>query len=294
VSKVWFITGTSKGFGRIWAEAALERGDKVAATARNAGTLDDLTERYGDAVLPLALDVTDKAAIDAAVAKAHERFGRLDVVVNNAGYANINSIEDIAHDDFHAQIDTNFFGVVNVTRAALPVLRTQRDGHVIQISSIGGRTATPGLAAYQSAKFAVEGFSEALSNEVGPLGIRVTIVEPGGMRTDWAGSSMHIDDIRDDYKATVGAFVQMALGNADAAQSDPAKAAQAILEIASTKEPPLRLLLGSDAVFLAGVVAAARAAEDARWKPLSLSTDYEGLVDFAETPVAKMLTATRS
>lgn len=294
MSKVWLITGSSRGLGRELAKAVLAAGHRLVATARKPEDLHDLVSQYGDHVRVVALDVTDPAAARAAVATATSSFGRLDVVVNNAGYANINSIEDIAHDDFHAQIDTNFFGVVNVTRAALPVLRTQRDGHVIQISSIGGRTATPGLAAYQSAKFAVEGFSEALSKEVGPLGIRVTIVEPGGMRTDWAGSSMHIDDIRDDYKATVGAFVQMALGNADAAQSDPAKAAQAILEIASTKEPPLRLLLGSDAVFLAGVVAAARAAEDARWKPLSLSTDYEGLVDFAETPVAKMLMATRS
>ena len=294
MSKVWLITGSSRGLGRELAKAVLAAGHRLVATARKPEDLHDLVSQYGDHVRVVALDVTDPAAARAAVATATSSFGRLDVVVNNAGYANINSIEDIGHDDFHAQIDTNFFGVVNVTQAALPVLRTQRDGHVIQISSIGGRTATPGLAAYQSAKFAVEGFSEALSKEVGPLGIRVTIVEPGGMRTDWAGSSMHIDDIREDYKATVGVFAQMILGNADAAQSDPAKAAQAILEIASTKEPPLRLLLGSDAVFLAGVVAAARAAEDARWKPLSLSTDYEGLVDFAETPVAKMLLATRS
>ncbi len=294
MSKVWLITGSSRGLGRELAKAALAAGHRLVATARKPEDLHDLVSQYGDRVRVVALDVTDPAAARAAVATAIAAFGRLDVVVNNAGYANINSIEDMANDDFHAQVDTNFFGVVNVTRAALPVLRTQRDGHVIQISSIGGRTATPGLAAYQSAKFAVEGFSEALSNEVGPLGIRVTIVEPGGMRTDWAGSSMHIDDISDDYKATVGAFVQMARGVVDTAQSDPAKAAQAILEIASVKEPPLRLLLGSDAVFLAGVVAAARAAEDARWRPLSMSTDYEGLVDFAQTPVAKMLVATRS
>jgi NAD(P)-dependent dehydrogenase (short-subunit alcohol dehydrogenase family) len=294
MSKVWLITGSSRGLGRELAKAVLAAGHHLVATARAAEDLHDLVSQYGERVRAVALDVTDRAAARAAIAVATSAFGRLDVVVNNAGYANVNSIEDVADDDFHAQVDTNFFGVVNVTRAALPVLRAQRDGHVIQISSIGGRLGTPGLAAYQSAKFAVEGFSEVLSKEVGPLGIRVTIVEPGGMRTDWAGSSMHIDEIRDDYKATVGGFAQMARGNAGAGQSDPAKAAQAILRIASEKEPPLRLLLGSDAVFLAGVVVSARVAEDAKWKALSMSTDYDGLVDFAETPIASALVAMRS
>jgi NAD(P)-dependent dehydrogenase (short-subunit alcohol dehydrogenase family) len=294
MSKVWLITGSSRGLGRELAKAVLTAGHRLVATARKPQDLDHLVSQYGDRVRAVALDVTDPAAARAAVAAATSAFGRLDVVVNNAGYANVNSIENMADDDFHAQIDTNFFGVVNVTRAALPVLRAQRDGHVIQISSIGGRLSTPGLAAYQSAKFAVGGFSEALSTEVGPLGIRVTIVEPGGMRTDWAGSSMHIDEIPDDYQATVGDFAQRVRGNADAGQSDPAKAAQAILRIASEKEPPLRLLLGSDAVFLAGVAASARAAEDAKWKSLSVSTDFDGLVDFAETPIASALVAMRS
>jgi NAD(P)-dependent dehydrogenase (short-subunit alcohol dehydrogenase family) len=294
MSKVWLITGSSRGLGRELANAVLASGNRLVATARKRDDLEDLVSQYGDRVRTVALDVTDSTAARAAVAVATSTFGRLDVVVNNAGYANINSIEDMAEDDFHAQVDTNFFGVVNVTRAALPVLRAQRQGHLIQISSIGGRVATPGLAAYQSAKFAVEGFSEALSQEVAPLGIRVTIVEPGGMRTDWAGSSMHIDEIRDDYNASVGGFVQMARGMAGIAQSDPAKAAQAILRIASEKEPPLRLLLGSDAVFLAEIAAAARAAEDAKWKALSVSTDYDGLVDFAETPIAAMLVSQRS
>jgi NAD(P)-dependent dehydrogenase (short-subunit alcohol dehydrogenase family) len=240
MSKVWFITGSSRGLGRELANAVLAADHRLVATARKPEDLQDLVSHYGERVRVVALDVTDPYAARAAIATTTSAFGRLDVVVNNAGYANINSIEDMATDDFHAQFDTNFFGVVNVTRVALPVLRTQRDGHIIQISSIGGRTTTPGLAAYQSAKFAVEGFSEALSNEVGPLGIRVTILEPGGMRTDWAGSSMHVDDIRDDYKATVGAFAQMARGNVDAAQSDPAKAAQAILEI-SIPSAPARL-----------------------------------------------------
>ena len=294
MSKVWLITGSSRGLGRELAKAVLAAGHRLVATARKPEDLHDLVALYGDRVRAVALDVTNPAAARAAVAAATSAFGRLDVVVNNAGYANVNSIEDMALDDFRAQIETNFFGVVNVTRAALPVLRAQRDGHFIQISSIGGRRASVGISAYQSAKFAVEGFSEALSNEVGPLGIRVTIVEPGGFRTDWAGSSMHIDEIREEYQATVGSFAQAFRKNADAARGDPAKAAQAVLRIASEKEPPLRLLLGSDAVFLAGVVISARAAEDAKWKALSLSTDFDGLVDFAETPIAKRLVAKRS
>jgi len=272
----------------------LAAGHRLVATARKPEDLSDLVAQYGDRVRAVALDVTDPSAARAAVAAATSAFGRLDVVVNNAGYANVNSIEDMAEDDFRAQIETNFFGVVNVTRAALPVLRAQRDGHFIQISSIGGRRASVGISAYQSAKFAVEGFSEALSNEVGPLGIRVTIVEPGGFRTDWAGSSMRIDEIREEYQASVGSFAQAFRKNADAARGDPAKAAQAVLRIASEQEPPLRLLLGSDAVFLAGAVASARMAEDAKWKALSVSTDFDGLVDFAETPIAKRLVAKRS
>jgi len=294
MSKVWLITGSSRGLGRELAKAALAAGHRLVATARDPEDLSDLVAQYGDRVRAVALDVTDAVAARAAVAAATSAFGRLDVVVNNAGYANVNSIEDMAEDDFRAQIETNFFGVVNVTRAALPVLRAQRDGHFIQISSIGGRRASVGISAYQSAKFAVEGFSEALSNEVGPLGIRVTIVEPGGFRTDWAGSSMRIDQIREEYQATVGSFAQAFRKNADAARGDPAKAAQAVLRIASEKEPPLRLLLGSDAVFLAGVVASTRMAEDAKWKALSVSTDFDGLVDFAETAIAKRLVGKRS
>jgi NAD(P)-dependent dehydrogenase (short-subunit alcohol dehydrogenase family) len=196
-------------------------------------------------------------------------------------------------DDFRAQFETDFFGVVNVTRAALPVLRAQRDGHIIQISSAGGRLASPGLGAYQSAKWAVGGFSEILAKEVGPLGIRVTVVEPGGMRTDWAGSSMRIDPIRSGYQQTVGARAGHFRDNPDIMRGDPAKVAQAVLRIASEKQPPVRLLLGSDATFLTGLSVAARVEEDAKWKALSVSTDFDGLEDFAETPVGKLLAAGR-
>jgi NAD(P)-dependent dehydrogenase (short-subunit alcohol dehydrogenase family) len=240
-------------------------------------------------VRAVELDVTRAAQARAAVEVARTAFGRLDVVVNNAGYANVNSIEDVTEDDFRAQIETNFFGVVNVTRAALPLLRARRSGHVIQISSIGGRGATQGIAAYQSAKWAVGGFSEVLAKEVGPLGIRVTVVEPGGMRTDWSGPSMHIDQIQPDYQATVGAFAAAMRGNPNAAQGDPAKVARAVLAIADEPNPPLRLLLGSDAVFMAELLAKARAQEDAAWRELSLSTDADGAPPFAETPVAQFL-----
>lgn len=292
MSRVWLITGSSRGLGRALAQAVLAAGHRLVATSRKPEDLDHLVSQYGDRVNAIALDVTDTVAARAAIAAATSAFGRLDVVVNNAGYANVNSVEDMAEDDFRAQFEANFFGVVNVTRAALPVLRAQRDGHFIQLSSIGGRVASVGLSAYQSAKFAVEGFSEALANEVRPLGIRVTIVEPGGFRTDWSGSSMRIGEIREDYRATIGAFAEYR-GNAGILRGDPVKAAQAILRISSEKEPPLRLLLGSDAVFLAGRVAAARSEEDAKWKWLSMSTDFDGMENFAETPMARMLSERR-
>jgi NAD(P)-dependent dehydrogenase (short-subunit alcohol dehydrogenase family) len=289
MSKIWLITGTSRGLGRALAKTVLAAGDRLVATSRNPEDLRAFVAEHGDRVRTIALDVTDPAAARDAVAMATSAFGRLDVVVNNAGYANVNSIEDAAEDDFRVQFETNYFGVVNVTRAALPVLRAQRDGHIIQVSSIGGRLASPGLASYQSAKWAVGGFSEILAKEVGPLGIRVTVVEPGGMRTDWAGSSMRIDDIQGDYQATVGTMAGMARGNNHIARSDPAKVAKAMYQLTLEKEPPVRLVLGSDAVFLAELSAAQRAREDAKWDALSRSTDFDGLGDFAETPIAKSL-----
>jgi NAD(P)-dependent dehydrogenase (short-subunit alcohol dehydrogenase family) len=232
--------------------------------------------------------VTDAASARAGIAFAVASFGRLDVVVNNAGYANVSSIEDVADEDFRAQFETNFFGVVNVTRAAIPVLRAQGSGHIIQISSIGGRLGSAGIASYQSAKWAVEGFSEVLLREVGPLGIRVTLIEPGGFRTDWAGSSMRVDPYNDAYKSTVGALAEHR--SSLELYGDPKKGAQAILQVASMPEPPLRLLLGTDAMFLARAAATRRAAEDEKFQSLSRSTDFDGLIDFAQTPFAKMLT----
>jgi NAD(P)-dependent dehydrogenase (short-subunit alcohol dehydrogenase family) len=276
MSKVFLLTGSSRGLGRQIAEAVLAAGHRLVATARRPEALADLAERYGRQVLPVALDVTDPDAAKAAVAVGVEAFGRLDVVVNNAGYANLASVEDISLTDFREQIDANLFGVVNVTKAALPVLRAQGDGRIIQVSSIGGRLATAGLAAYQAAKWAVGGFSEVLAREVGPLGIKVTVLEPGGMQTDWAGSSMRVPPVSEPYRATVGAMAALHHdGSSPPALGDPAKVAQVVLAVADMDEPPLRLILGSEAYAYAAAAAAARAQSDAAWRDLTISTDRD-------------------
>jgi NAD(P)-dependent dehydrogenase (short-subunit alcohol dehydrogenase family) len=279
MSKVWLITGCARGLGRELTLAALAAGHRLVASARDPHALAFLPP--SDRLRIVALDVTDAEAARAAVGTATSAFGRLDVLVNNAGHIKANSIEDLAEEEFRRQLETNFFGVYNVTRAALPVMHRQRDGHIIQISSIGGRRATPGLGAYQAAKWAVGGFSEVLAREVAPLGIRVTCVEPGGMRTDMFGLSMLDQPLAPDYEGTVGASIRGVFGHADGARGNPAKVAQAILALAEEKRPPVRLLLGSDAVYLAAAAAAERASEDAHWKALSVSTDFDGLGGFA-------------
>lgn len=292
MSKVWLITGSSRGLGRHFAEVVLEAGERLVATARQPEQLAYLREQYGDQVRTVALDVTNGAAAHAAIQTAVDAFGRLDVLVNNAGYGNIASVEDMTNEDFRAQVETNFFGVVNLTRAALPVLRKQRSGHVIQIASIGGRVGTPGLSAYQAAKWAVEGFSESLAREVAPLGIKVTIVEPGGFRTDWAGSSMKVAAVREEYQPTVGQIGKLSRERDGQQPGDPAKAAQAVLQVAGLAEPPLRLLLGSDALYLAKMTMQQRGAEDEKWKELTLSTDMPGTPS-AEEQLAKYFQSVR-
>jgi NAD(P)-dependent dehydrogenase (short-subunit alcohol dehydrogenase family) len=286
--KVFLITGSGRGLGRAITEAALAAGHAVLATARRPEQLDDLAARYPDRIQPFALDVTDYDAAHSAVRAAVDTFGRLDVVVNNAGYANLASVEDITIEDFRAQLDTNLLGVVNVTKAALSTLRAQRSGHIIQVSSLGGRMATPGLPAYQAAKWAIGGFSEVLSQEVAPLGIKVTVLEPGGMRTDWAGSSMSIPTISPDYQSTVGAIAGLLTSGDGNAASDPAKVAQVVLQIVDLDEPPLRLLLGSDAVRYAAAAEAARAEGDRRWRQLSLSTDHDDSDPTQLDPLAQL------
>jgi NAD(P)-dependent dehydrogenase (short-subunit alcohol dehydrogenase family) len=223
----------------------------------------------------------------AAVAAGTAAFGRIDVVVNNAGYANLAAVEDITLDDFRAQVEANLFGVVNVTKAALPVLRAAGGGHIIQVSSVGGRLATPGLSAYQAAKWAVGGFSEALAREVGPLGIKVTVLEPGGMRTDWAGSSMRVPPISEPYQPTVGAVAAMhGEHGSDGALGDPAKVAQVVLAVAAMAEPPLRLILGSEAYAYAMAAAQSRAESDAAWRDLTVSTDRDDATAAQRDPLA--------
>jgi NAD(P)-dependent dehydrogenase (short-subunit alcohol dehydrogenase family) len=276
MAQTWLITGSSRGLGRELADAALAAGHQVVATARNPESLRDLVERYGERVRAVALDVTDRDQAAAAVAAAVEAFGRIDVLVNNAGYANVNSIEDFAEEDFREQIETNLWGVINVTRAALGVLREQGSGHIIQISSVGGRDTSPGLGPYQTAKWAVEGFSGVLAKEVAPLGLRVTIVEPGGFSTDWSGASMTIHKTRDAYQPSVGVMSERR--KRATALGDPVKAAQAILTITEVPEPPLRLLLGSDAFAVARAADEAKIANDEKWKELTLSTDHDRAV----------------
>ncbi|CAI1620073.1 3-oxoacyl-[acyl-carrier-protein] reductase FabG [Serratia entomophila] len=274
-SQVWLITGSSRGLGQQLAQTVLAAGHRLVATARQPQQLQALADRYGDRVVTVALDVTDAAAAQRAVQTAVERFGRLDVLVNNAGYGNIAPVEEADEADFRAQIDTNFYGVFNVTRAALPLLRRQGGGHIIQISTIGARLGVPGLSAYHTAKWAVEGFSESLAKEIAPFGVKLTMVEPGGFRTDWAGSSMTIAPIGAAYQPTLGPMLDYLQQHNGHQPGDPAKAAQAILQLAALEKPPLRLLLGSDAVHLAGQVLAERAAEDAAFRALSLSTDRD-------------------
>ena len=273
--RTWFITGSSRGLGRALAEAVLEAGDQLVATARTPDQLADLVARAPERARAVALDVTDRAQADLAIEAAVEAFGRIDVVVNNAGYANIGAIEDFTEEDWRAQVETNLWGVINVTRAALPILRAQRAGHVIQISSVGGRTVSAGLGPYQTAKWAVEGFSGVLQKEVAPLGIHVTIIEPGGFSTDWAGSSMTMHDVREDYAETVGARVRF-MAESFTPLGDPKKAAQAILTISEVEDPPLRLLLGTDGYELARAADRDKMASDERWRELTVSTDHDG------------------
>jgi NAD(P)-dependent dehydrogenase (short-subunit alcohol dehydrogenase family) len=275
VTRTWLITGSTRGFGRELAIAALDHKDNVVATARRPEQLADLTRDYGDRVRTVALDVTDPAAARAAVQAAVDAFGSLDVVVNNAGFAISAAIEEMTSEDFRSQIETNLFGVVNVTKAALPVLHRQRSGHIIQFSSIGGRVGgTPGMGAYQTAKFAVEGFSEVLNAEVKPLGIKVTIIEPGGFRTDWGGSSMGTVPVGPDYRATVGEMNRFRESTVATWAGDPKRAAQIIVDLTSLDNPPLRLLLGAGAVESAASSSRARAEEADQWSAVSRSADF--------------------
>ncbi|PTY08005.1 short-chain dehydrogenase/reductase [Opitutaceae bacterium EW11] len=274
--RVWLVTGSASGLGRHLAEAILASGDRLVATARDPGRLADLVARYGDSIRTAALDVADEPAAEAAVQLAVKAFGHLDVVVNNAGYGDTAPFEQVSSARFKAVIDTNFFGVVHVTRAALPVMRRQRSGTILQISSVGGRLASPGNSAYHAAKWAVGGFAEALALEVAPFGVKVCAIEPGGMRTQWGvRANRRIPTLLPEYEASVGAFVKAVASLWGNENSDPAKVAQLILRLAEMDRLPAHLLVGSDAVTFAAQAQATRAAEAERWRELSVSTDAE-------------------
>jgi NAD(P)-dependent dehydrogenase (short-subunit alcohol dehydrogenase family) len=267
--KVWFITGTSRGFGREWTIAALERGDKVAATARDTASLDDLVQQYGDALLPIALDVTDREADFAAVKQAHDHFGRLDIVVNNAGYGHFGFIEELTEQEARDQIETNVFGALWVTQAALPYLRAQRSGHILQVSSIGGITAFQNVGIYHASKWALEGFSQALAQEVAPFGVHVTLIEPGGFSTDWAGSSSKRSTPLPDYKE-VHEEADGIRSTRASQPGNPKASAAAVLKIVDAENPPLRVFFGDLPLQLAKADYESRLATWEEWQPVSV------------------------
>lgn len=272
MAKVWLVTGCSRGLGRALAEALLEGGEKLVATARSVQDLAFLPK--SERVLTVALDVTDAEAAHRAVDIAIAAFGRIDVVVSNAGFIRADSVEDQPEEAFRRHLEINFYGTYHLAHAALPLLRKQGSGRLIFVSSIGARCAVPGLAAYQSAKAAVAAFSEVLAKEVAPLGLHVTCVEPGGMRTDMFDASMLSKELKPHYEPTIGTVVRSVFGDPLNAGSDPTKVAQAIIRVAHEPEPPVRLLLGSDAYKMGTAALANRVQGDEQWKELSLSTDY--------------------
>lgn len=266
--KTWFITGASRGFGREWTIAALERGDQVAATARDLSSLEDLKEKYGDALLPLQLDVTDREADVAAVREAAAHFGRLDVVVNNAGYGHFGFVEELSEQDFRDQMETNVFGAMWITQAALPFMREQGSGHILQVSSIGGISAFPLVGAYHASKWALEGFSQALAQEVAGFGIHVTLIEPGGFSTDWSGPSAKHSEQLPAYDQ-VREQVLEARSTRNATPGDPGASAAAVLQLVDAENPPLRVFFGTAPLGIAKADYASRLKTWEQWNHLA-------------------------
>lgn len=275
--RTWLITGCSRGLGRALAEAVLATGDRLAATARDPNSLADLVAPAGDRAITLPLDVTDQASAERAISETADRLGGLDIVVNNAGYGDVAPVEDTSLEDFRVQIETNLFGTIIVTKAAIPLFREQGSGRFLQISSIGGRVGATGRAPYSAAKFGVEGFSEVLATEMAPLGVHVTIVEPGGFRTDFAGASTRIKEGHPAYSETVGKTAAMQRDYDGKQPGDPKRAAQAIIAISKAEKPPLRLVLGKDAYARAERTDEGRLAELRAWREVSVSTDFSAV-----------------
>ncbi|TKC80171.1 SDR family NAD(P)-dependent oxidoreductase [Trinickia terrae] len=276
MSKVWLITGASRGLGRSILEAALQDGGKVLATARDTARFTDLQARHGERLTTFELDVTNERQAQESVAEAVRRFGRLDVLVNNAGYGHIQPFEHVPAEDFRAQVETNLFGVVNLTRAAIPVMRAQGGGHIFQVSSVGGRISTPGLSAYQAAKWAVGGFSDVVGKEVAPFGIRVCTLEPGGMRTEWGHEARTtLEQLPEDYHVSMASFKALIDAYVGHEVGDPERVARLIVALASRAAVPARLLLGSDAWQYAEADEEARRETMQRWKPVTVSADFD-------------------
>jgi NAD(P)-dependent dehydrogenase (short-subunit alcohol dehydrogenase family) len=275
MQQTWFITGSSRGFGRSLVQAALAAGDQVVATARNPEQVDDLVEAQPDRAIAVALDVTDPVAVQTALESGVRRFGHLDVVVNNAGYANVAPIETGDEGDFRRQFETNFWGVYNVSRAAIPILRGQGGGIIVQFSSVGGRVGgSPGIASYQAAKFAVDGFTRVLAVETAPFNIRTMVVEPSGFATDWAGSSMTVHDIPANYEETIGQMQRRVRANPSGPAGDPDRGAEIIVEVAKRQDVPSHLLLGVNASDMALSYSSGQLEQAGAWAAVSRSADF--------------------
>jgi NAD(P)-dependent dehydrogenase (short-subunit alcohol dehydrogenase family) len=276
MAKVWLITGSGNGLGRDIAEAVLATGDSVVAGARRTEELAPLVAQYGGRVKPVTLEVRDETAAKAAVQLAVDSFGRLDVLVNNAGYGKFEPFEQMSAEDFQAVVDTCFYGVVYTTRAAVPVMRKQKNGHIFQVSSVGGRLAVAGNTPYHAAKWAVGGFSDALAIEVAPFGVKVCTLEPGGIRTNWARrAGQNTPDLLPDYEASVGSMLKMLRSLEGRSEGDPRKIADVIVKLANSDEVPVRLILGVDAENRVQQAEAARVSEAAKWRDLTVSTVFE-------------------
>ena len=274
--KTWLITGSGNGLGRNITEAALKAGDNVVAGARRTEELASLVTQYGERLKPVTLEVRDEAAAKAAVQSAVDIFGRLDVLVNNAGYGQFAPFEQMSAEDFQAVVDTCFYGVVYTTRAAIPVMRKQRSGHIFQVSSVGGRLAIAGNTPYHAAKWAVGGFSDALAMEVASFGVKVCTLEPGGIRTNWARrAGQNAPDLLPDYEASVGSIFKLLRSHEGGSEGDPRKIADVIVQLANSDEVPLRLILGVDAEKRVHGAEAARASEAEKWRHLTLSTVFD-------------------
>jgi NAD(P)-dependent dehydrogenase (short-subunit alcohol dehydrogenase family) len=275
MDKVWLITGSGNGLGRDIAEAVLAAGDNVVAGARRTAELALLVAQYGERLKPVTLEVRDEAAAKGAVQLAVDTFGRLDVLVNNAGYGQIAPFEQMSAEDFQAVVDTCFYGVVYTTRAAVPVMRQQKSGHIFQVSSVGGRLGIPGNTPYHAAKWAVGGFSDSLAMEVAPFGVKVCTLEPGGIRTNWARRArQNAPELPPDYEPSVGAILNVLRGLDGRFEGDPQKIADVIVRLANSDDVPVRLILGVDAESRVQQAEAARASEAEKWRHLTVSTVF--------------------